>query len=99
VDVVDIAAFITETQNPGNVKRVAQVTVAFPSDVLMDARGFEVDAEFEPPDDQSTMSFNTTLTSGRDITSTMPTLNSPSRSAPMPATSCAMKRPGTASWI
>ena len=30
----------------------------------MDARGFEVDAEFEPPDDQSNMSINTTLTNG-----------------------------------
>jgi GTP-binding protein EngB required for normal cell division len=36
VDVADIAAFITESQNPRNIKRVAQVTVAFPSDVLMD---------------------------------------------------------------
>lgn len=31
---------------------------------FMDARGFEVDAEFEPPDDQSNMSINTTLTNG-----------------------------------
>jgi GTPase SAR1 family protein len=34
VDVADIASFITESQNPRNIKRVAQVTVAFPSDVL-----------------------------------------------------------------
>jgi Pup amidohydrolase len=31
---------------------------------FMDARGFEIDAEFEPPDDQSNMSINTTLTNG-----------------------------------
>jgi Pup amidohydrolase len=31
---------------------------------FMDARGFEVDADFEPPDDQSNMSINTTHTSG-----------------------------------
>jgi proteasome accessory factor PafA2 len=31
---------------------------------FMDARGFEVDAAFEPPDDQANMSINTTLTSG-----------------------------------
>jgi len=31
---------------------------------FMDARGYEVDAEFEPPDDQSNMSINTTLTNG-----------------------------------
>jgi hypothetical protein len=31
---------------------------------FMDARGFAVDAEFEPPDDQSNMSINTTLTDG-----------------------------------
>jgi Pup amidohydrolase len=31
---------------------------------FMDARGFEVEAEFEPPDDQANMSINTTLTSG-----------------------------------
>jgi proteasome accessory factor A len=31
---------------------------------FMDARGFELDAEFEPPDDQSNMAINTTLTSG-----------------------------------
>ncbi len=31
---------------------------------FMDARGFEVDVEFEPPDDQSNMSINTTLTNG-----------------------------------
>jgi Pup amidohydrolase len=30
----------------------------------MDARGFEIDAEFEPPDDQSNMSIDTTLTNG-----------------------------------
>jgi Pup amidohydrolase len=31
---------------------------------FMDPRGFEVDAEFAPPDDQSNMSINTTLTNG-----------------------------------
>ncbi len=31
---------------------------------FMDARGYEVDAEFEPPDDQSNMSINTSLTNG-----------------------------------
>ena len=36
VDVADIGAFITESQNPMNIKRVAQVMGSFPSDVLMD---------------------------------------------------------------
>ncbi|HXH14101.1 MAG TPA: dynamin family protein [Alphaproteobacteria bacterium] len=36
VDVADIALFITEPQNPANVKRVAQVVVSFPAEFLRD---------------------------------------------------------------
>jgi GTP-binding protein EngB required for normal cell division len=36
VDVADIALFITEPQNPDNVKRVAQVVVSFPAEFLRD---------------------------------------------------------------
>jgi tRNA U34 5-carboxymethylaminomethyl modifying GTPase MnmE/TrmE len=36
VDVADIATFITEPENPKNIKGVAQVEVSFPSDFLLD---------------------------------------------------------------
>jgi GTP-binding protein EngB required for normal cell division len=36
VDVADIGAFITEPENPHNIKGVAQVEVSFPSDFLRD---------------------------------------------------------------
>jgi GTP-binding protein EngB required for normal cell division/enoyl-CoA hydratase/carnithine racemase len=36
VDVADVGAFITEPENPHNIKGVAQVEVSFPSDFLMD---------------------------------------------------------------
>src|SRR5262249_19123306 len=36
VEVASLAGFVTETENPNNIKGVAQVEVAFPAAVLMD---------------------------------------------------------------